>query len=223
VNKRAWQIHQNHVLVDDAQESSIIGVVAYGDQVVEVGSDDVITFGRAPDATLQIGHDPIVDTLVARHAGSIGTAFGRLAVLNTNDQLAIDVCVPSRPPVAVSPGATFSPAESEYEIRVAGSLIYRIGVRATVDPTRPKASRPHLHVSLTPRQRQMLDVYVEPTLNGNDPATHQDVADRLNMSRSLVRFECGRIRAAMLRAGIPLRNFGDSRDLIVDAWIRHRM
>lgn len=217
-----WELHQDIDFVDDAQDSSIVGRVAYGDQVVELSNDDVITFGRAPDAALQIGHDPIVDTLVARHAGSIGTAFGRLAVLNTNDHLAIDVCVSGRPPVAVSPGAIFAPDASRYEIRVAGSRLHRIDIRVAADPTEPKALRPRPEVGLTPRQRQMLDAYVEPTFDGNDPATHQDVADRLKISRSLVRFECARILTAMLGAGIPLRNFADTRDLIVDAWIRHR-
>ena len=78
-------------------------------------------------------------------------------------------------------------------------------------------------LDLNSRQRQVLDSYVAPVIDGGSPASHQQVADVLGISRSLVRLECNRIWSKMLLAGIPMRELTDTRDQIVDAWTRHRL
>ena len=88
-----------------------------------------------------------------------------------------------------------------------------------VDDGLPTGAR----LDLNARQRQVLDAYVAPVLNGGSPASHQQVADVLGISRSLVRLECNRIWSKMLLAGIPMRELTDTRDQIVDAWTRHRL
>ena len=54
-------------------------------------------------------------------------------------------------------------------------------------------------------------------------ASHQRVADELALSRSLVRLECNRIWSELLVAGVPMRDLGEARDEIADAWARHRI
>ncbi len=61
-----------------------------------------------------------------------------------------------------------------------------------------------------------------PLATGGHPASHQQVAETLGISRSLVRLECNRIWSELLVAGVPMRDYGDPRDLIADAWARHR-
>jgi hypothetical protein len=92
----------------------------------------------------------------------------------------------------------------------------RLAFDVVVDGHAPIAVRPGIWVS-------PLDAYVAPVIGGGSPASHQQVAHALGVSRSLVRLECNRIWSKMLLAGIPMRELTDTRDQIVDAWTRHRL
>ena len=212
--------------------TTTVGTIAYEDTHLIVGPDDQVTFGRSPENAVRVGHQPLLDELVPRHAGTVFCSQGRLVVANASDRLGFDIHADDRPIAPVQPGAWYAPAEPEFEIHIAGALQYVISVSrnvkridsVVVGDDEPIRSGPPTGatVTLTERQRQMLDAYVAPTLRGAGPATHQQVARQLNVSRSLVRLECNKIWSALLLAGIPMRDFPDTRDQIVDAWARHR-
>jgi hypothetical protein len=132
----------------------------------------------------------------------------------------------------VPPGDCHSPREHSFDIVVVGTFTYELTVTvntehnatqllpatASSDPGPPTGARPRL----TPRQRQILDAYVAPLTGGGTAASHQQVAEAVGVSRSLVRLECHRIWSELLVAGVPMRSLGDARDEIADAWSRHR-
>jgi hypothetical protein len=209
-----------------------VGAIAHEDQHLLIPADGRVTFGRAPETDIRLGHLPLFDELVPRQAGAVFAAQDRIVVANTNDRLALDVQVDNRAPFSLAPGSWFAPAEDEYEIHIHGTLGYTITVRRnsrSVGPARYGVAEPirsgpptGAAIELTPRQRAILEAYVEPVIAGGGAATHQQVAQKLHISRSLVRIECNKIWAALLLAGIPMRAFEDTRDQIVDAWTRHR-
>lgn len=210
------------------------GTVAHEDDHLILTPDQRLTFGRSPENDLRVGATPLHDELVPRQAGAVFAVGRRIAVENTSTRLAFDVCVDGRAPHPVSPGDLFAPGEAEFEVRVSGAIVYTIVVQRNVKrtptvvaeavgPIRSGPATGVTTVELTPRQRAILQAYVQPMTKGSGPATHGQVAARLHLSRALVRVECNKIWSAMLLAGIPMRNLPDARDQIADAWLRHRI
>jgi hypothetical protein len=209
-----------------------VGSVACDDSHVIIARSQRVSFGRSPENPVRIGHQPAYDELVPRQAGEIFFANGRLVVANTSERFAFDARVEDRPPISIPPGSWFSPTDPSYEVHVRGAVLYTITVNRNqnsvntimVELDEPIRTGPPTGATLelTARQRAVLNAYVEPLSKGAGPATHQQVADRLHISRSLVRVECNKIWSALLFAGVPMRNFEDTRDQIVDAWNRHR-
>jgi hypothetical protein len=215
--------------------SSAAGTVANDQRVVVVPEGGEAIFGRDPDVNLRIGHAPFYDDVVPRRAGRIFHHEDRLVVANTDDALALDIRVKDRPLITVPPGDWHAPRDRAFDVVVTGTFAYDLAVTVNIDrnPTRllapehdpsdqpepPTGARPRL----TDRQRKILDAYVAPLSGGGSAASHQAVAETLGVSRSLVRLECNRIWSELLVAGVPMRDFGDARDAIVDAWSRHRI
>jgi hypothetical protein len=214
-----------------------VTATAYGtvthDDVHLVIRDEDIHFGRAPHNDIRIGHAPIVDDIVPRTTGWIAAERNRIIVANVDDRLAFDIVIDGEAPMAVRPGMWVAPPDPEFDVVVVGTFAYTIAVAHNaagaivhVVPTdvEPDDGLPTgARLDLNARQRRVLDAYVAPVIAGGSPASHQQVADALGISRSLVRLECNRIWSKMLLAGIPMRELTDTRDQIVDAWTRHRL
>jgi hypothetical protein len=198
-------------------------------------ADGQVVFGRGSDAHVRIGAAPIYDDIVPRQAGRLFSLHDRVLVENLDDALAFDLRVDGRALISVPPGDVHSPRDSTFDIVVTGGVTtYELAVRVNVEGVRPRHVAPDASPdeldpptgavpSLTDRQRQILDAYVRPLRSGGLVSSHQQVAEQLNVSRSLVRVECERIWSALFLAGVPMRNLGDARDEIVDAWTRHRI
>jgi hypothetical protein len=215
-----------------------MGVAAAGtisterDRVI-VPAGGSVSFGRQPGLDLRIGHAPVYDDIVPRLAGKVFDHDGRLVVANLDDSLALDLRIPGRPLLSLAPGEWHSPRDRTYDIVISGTFTYELSVTVNTSgtPTHifgrdeplpaepPTGARPHL----TERQRRILDAYVAPLADGGLTASHQRVADELGLSRSLVRLECNRIWSELLVAGVPMRDLGEARDEIADAWARHRI
>lgn len=218
---------------DPAQ--SVVATVSSEHGTVVVEANGSVTFGRGAEVDMRIGAAPIYDAVVPRAAGRIFAVAGRVVVENLDDQLAFDLRLPSRPILSLSPGDWHSPRETNFDIVVTGTVtFYELAVAVNASGVRPRrvpfdASATELDPptgaipSLTERHRRILDSYIEPLRAGGLVASHQQVADRLGISRSLVRVECERIWSALFLAGVPMRDLGDARDEIVDAWARHRI
>jgi hypothetical protein len=215
-----------------AVDERAAGTIATDDQVVVLDADSEVTFGRDPQARIRVGHVPLYDDVVPKLAGKVFVHRGRVLVSNLHDSLALDIRVDNRPLISVAPGEWHSPAERSYDVLVRGTLTYELAVtvNSANNPTRtiaasvtdspepPTGARP----DLTPRQRRILDAYIAPLAMGGRPASHQQVAEVVGVSRALVRLECHRIWSELLVAGVPMRTLGDARDEIADAWARHR-
>lgn len=211
-----------------ATVSSELGTV-----VVEAGGE--VLFGRGSEVDVRIGAVPVYDDVVPRAAGRIFAIEGRVVVENLDDQLAFDIRVPARPIISLPPGDWHSPRDPVFDIVVTGAVrSYELAVAVNTSGVSPRrvpfdACAAELDPptgavpKLTERHRRILDAYVEPLRAGGLVASHQQVADRIGVSRSLVRVECERIWSALFLAGVPMRDLGDARDEIVDAWSRHRI
>ena len=212
--------------------SAVAGTISTADGRVIVGHDTPVTFGRGSRADLRIGHAPVYDDIVPRLTGQLFAHEGRLVVANLDDVLAFDIRIPGRPLLSVGPGEWHSPSGHSYDIVVSGTFVHELAVvvntasrkaqlltadaPVTMEP--PTGARPEL----TERQRRILDAYVAPLADGGTIASHRQVAEELGLSRSLVRLECNRIWSELLVAGVPMRQLGEARDEIADAWARHR-
>jgi hypothetical protein len=208
------------------------GTIVTDEQVVVLEDSSEVTFGRDPRAQIRIGHAPLYDDVVPKLAGKVFVHRGRVVVSNLHDALALDIRVAKRPLISVAPGAWHSPADRSYDVLVRGTLTYELSVTVNSEhnPTRTVAAGLHAspepptgaRPNLTSRQRRILDAYVAPLTTGESPASHQQVAEVVGVSRALVRLECHRIWSELLVAGVPMRTLGDARDEIADAWARHR-
>lgn len=202
---------------------------------VAIPVDGEVVFGRGADADVRIGAAPIYDDVVPRRAGRVFAIGDRVVVENLDDTLAFDLRIDGRPRIPVPPGDLHSPRDRTFDIVVTGGITgYELAIRVNVEGVHPRrvpadASEAELDPptgavpTLTDRQRAILDAYVRPLRDGGLVASHQQVADQLRFSRSLVRVECERIWSALFLAGVPMRDLGDARDEIVDAWSRHRI
>jgi hypothetical protein len=209
------------------------GTIATDQQLVVISLDGEATFGRDSSVDLRVGHAPVHDDVVPRRSGKVFAHDGRLVVSNLDDSLAFDIRVADRPAISVPPGDWHSPRDRAFDIVINGALTYMLTVTVNTDHNAthmltsdepdthepPTGARPQL----TERQRCILDAYVAPQAAGGRPASHQEVAQALGISRSLVRLECHRIWSELFLAGVPMRDLGDARDEIADAWARHRI
>ncbi len=197
--------------------------------VVELTNDSGISFGRSQENALRIGHAPRLDRLVPRMAGEVSVSRERLLITNMGSQLSLLAVMPGRASVPIPPGESYGPAVPELELLIEGE--YRHSLRIVVSRPRPRTATAsttlrtnRLVPRLTERQRSMLDLYVEPLRNGGTtPLSHQQVAERLCVSRALVRLEMTSVWDAFTQAGVPMRQHTDKRDEVVDAWLRHRL
>jgi hypothetical protein len=208
------------------------GTISTDQQVIVLDAEREVTFGRDPHVGLRIGHVPVYDDVVPKLAGKVFVHDGRVVVANLHRCLAFDIRVEGRPLISVPPGDWHSPREGSYDVLVTGTFTYELAVTVNTghNPTRvlaadaptapdpPTGARPRL----SERQRHILDAYVAPLTGGGAAASHQQVAETVGISRSLVRLECHRIWSELLVAGVPMRTLGDARDEIADAWARHR-
>ena len=219
----------------DGSGHQVVATVSseHGTVVLEDGGS--VVFGRGAEVDVRIGAVPVYDSVVPRAAGRVFAVGSRVVVENLDDQLALDLRVPLRSIIPLPPGDWHSPRDAAFDVVVTGEVTsYELAVAVKASGIQPRrvpfdASAGDLDPPtgavpvLTERHRRILDAYVEPLTAGGLVASHQQVADRLGISRSLVRVECERIWSALFLAGVPMRDLGDARDEIVDAWSRHRI
>jgi hypothetical protein len=180
-----------------------------------LGVGEVASFGRDPAASLRIGAAPLHDAGVPRLAGRVVAVDGRVVVENLDETHCLTVTVAGRGAVTVPPGGHDAPEARSFDVAVEGDVGTYV-VSVTVDARRlpPK-------VRLPAEQRRVLDAYVGG--HGADAGvapTHEQVAERLGITAAAARAECQRIVGELRLAGIELRDLGDPRDVVVDAWRR---
>ena len=206
-------------------------LVTEHDVVVVKGEDPVATFGRAPEASAQIGHAPTLDQAVSRINGDVFVARGHLMVANRHSSLAFSLSSEGERFVDVVPGASFGPPGNECEVAIHGALRHTIRIRLDRGTT-DESGRERVSVlrtlivmpELSERQRSLLDAYAEPMRNNSAIGlTHSQASKRLQISVSLVRLEINSIWDAFIRAGVPMRPQDTRIGEITDAWTTHHI
>jgi len=223
-----------------SESSKVLAMIAFeADAAFLTPEHPSVSFGRAAECIVRFGHQPTADLSVPRVAGAIRMVDERVGVDNLSDKVAFDIKTPDGPLETVRPGTLLAPATDRFEISYQGSqddayriLVHRQAEPRWVDVRRRRAGpaglveEPETRVEpdLTDRQWEMLGAYTDPLRQGrNAPATHKDVASKLHWSYATMRVECNAIWAAFKIAGVPMREFRDRRDAVIDAAVRHHL
>jgi hypothetical protein len=192
----------------------------------------VLVFGRLGTCDIRLGHAPVRDEGVPRAAGRLVALGPRVAVENLDDMFAFEVATRDGARSAVRPRELFSPASNAFDIILAGSCAtYRIHVAVAerpvttvvvpidTDDAEPLTTSPP---QLTAAERSVLDAYLAPLRAGRPlRATHLEAAEALGRSKTWVRDRASDIYDKFLFTPIPMKDFPDAVDAIVDAAWRH--
>jgi hypothetical protein len=195
-------------------------------------SQPMLGFGRLGTCEIRIGHAPVRDEGVPRSAGRLVVAGERVLVENTDDVYAFEVATREGVRSVVRPHELFSPASDAFEVILEGSRAsYRIRVavasrRVTplvvpidADDAEPLTTSPP---DLTSDERAVLDAYLAPLRAGRPlRATHLEAAATLERSKTWVRDRASDIYDKFFFTPIPMKDFPDAVDAIVDAAWRH--
>lgn len=208
---------------------------------VQLHDDRTVSFGRGVACDIRIGHAPLCDHEIPRIAGWLVIAHGRVIVEAAAPALADEaeravrrallVSAPGGPPVPVAPGAVFAPAASIFTVEVVGATgTWELDVATrsrrddAVDDEAAHDARTHgVVIDLTEEQRSILMAYAEPVIAGGvEPATHDQVAARVYMSRSQVRRHLDRLSDEFFQKRLWAPESGDTRVRVVEA-ARHNL
>ena len=204
---------------------------------VPLYDDSVVTFGRGESCEARFGHAPVRDWEIPRVAGWLVIAHGRIFVEAAGMpdphreesgrpqpvRRALQVSAAGGPPVPVAAGSAYSPSEEIFTIEVVGATdTWELDVvaRSRDEGEDLTMHEPHTHgvvIDLTDVQREVLLAYAEPVLAGSvEPATHDQVAAKVYMSRSQVRRHLERLSDEFFAKRLWSPDSGDTRVRVVE-------
>lgn len=201
----------------------------HGVDAVTVVDGDVAKFGRDAACAVRFGYAPVRDLGVARVAGQLVAAGGRVFVESADapEHRALEIRAPETPPVHLAHGEGFAPRTATFEVLIHGDRVWTLGVavrRDTVITAEGSAEPPTMgfDLDLTPMQMRVLEAYCAPILRGRvEPATHKEVAVALSYHPNSAREALYDIYTRMFAAGIPMLDVADKRVAVVEAARRH--
>ena len=187
-----------------------------------------LRFGRHGDCEIRVGYSPLLDDGIPRFAGRLSTFDGRVLVANLDEVYAFDVAVKEGRRSVVRAGDLFSPAGRAFDVVLTGARGEHT-IRVLTSPyLRPIAGADDGEVptneppELDDDERAVLDAYLAPLRDGRPlHATHAEVATALGRSKTWVRSRAAEIYEKFFFAAVPMRDFPDDVDAIVDAAWRH--
>jgi hypothetical protein len=200
-----------------------------------------VTFGRSPEVDLQIGHRPILDRGVAKHAGRVWWAAGELLVQNHHRHVAIGVQPEGRRTVELGPGQVFGPATDRFDLYVPGELgavelgaVVRHVILVTRDEHDTEAEKPRRVYAgpatnpprprLSDRQVAILDTIAQPMREGlPEPRSYKETATLVNWSEQLVRAEMTNIWQEFDNSGVPMLSHSQKSRAVIEAWLDHQV
>ena len=197
----------------------------HGPEVVVLRDGTVTEFGRDATCGIRFAYAPVPDDGVARVAGRLVVAAGRVFVesTTTTGHRALEIRADGGPPVQLAHGTGHAPSSDAFEIHVHGNRSWRLQVAVrrearTLDGTSEDPPTNRVAIELTPAQQRVLRAYSAPVLRGLlEPATHKEVADELDLHPNTVREALYEIHARFFAAGIPLLDVSDKRIAVVEA------
>lgn len=206
---------------------------------VTLCDESTVSFGRGESCEVRFGHAPVRDWEIPRVAGWLVIAHGRVFVEaapmpgSERDaapgqaqpvRRALQVSAAGGPPVPVAAGSAYSPAEGVFTIEVVGAtdtweldIVTRSRVDDDDDLTAHEPLTHSVVIDLTDVQREVLLAYAEPVLAGSvEPATHDQVAAKVFMSRSQVRRQLERLSDEFFAKRLWSPDSGDTRVRVVE-------
>lgn len=198
---------------------------------------DVITFGRGVDCELRFGHAPVIDRSLSRRCGALVVANGRIAVqaaerVSSDCDAAtirrpVTVKVDNGPSRPLASGEIWGPNAEIFTVSVCGEstwlldvVNFRDGGFTPLTTGDPPSVMPR--VELTDELWQVLRAYAEPMLRGERfPATHEQVAERINWNRMTARRRLERIYDEFYLRRIDMPDVADMRIKVVEAALSH--
>ncbi|MFN8052288.1 MAG: hypothetical protein U0Q22_12660 [Acidimicrobiales bacterium] len=209
--------------------------------------DSVVAFGRGAQCEVRIGHAPTRDDEMPRVAGWLIVAHGRViveaaptpgadaagtdAVEAASDlrqhevRRALQLSYAGGPPMPIAPGSAVSPASNVFTVEVLGANrtweLDVVALNRYDDPVPSGHDEPRTNgvgVMLTDLQREVLLAYARPVLAGAvEPATHDQVAAHVCLSRSAVRRVLDRISDEFYNKRLWSPESADTRVRVVEA------
>lgn len=195
------------------------------DHVLWVDDQRQLTFGRDPACDVPIGHAPFQDTWVSRRAGLLMVDEHRRFTVENCGQYSFEVQANGAPLQRVPPEAKWGPPPVDFTIILPGFQSHELCVKLApnLSPARARTapsgspatkSRP----PLATEQREVLDAYLAPILAGEPmPASHDQAASALNVSKSSARRRCRDLRAHLRLHGLPIPDHLDDPLAVTDA------
>jgi hypothetical protein len=207
-----------------------LAVVSYpaphGIEALTLREGDVVSFGRGVECRVRFGYAPQPDQDVPRVAGQFIVMNDRVFIKSSAmiGHRALEVHASDRT-VHIPIGEGYSPRDTKFDVVVRGTTApwqLNVTVRTRSDMRgRPDASDPptsHYTLGLTDLQRAVLEAYSEPLERGKSgPATHRDVATKLNYHPNTVREALYEIWTLMFEQGVPMPDISDKRIAVVVA------
>jgi hypothetical protein len=217
-------------VAENASEDTAVAAVVFegplGPEgvVITEAMGPAVTFGRGAPCQIRFGYAPEADIRLARHAGALLLANGRVLVESSGEahHPALQVRSPSRPPVEVSGGEAYAPGEIEFDVVVRGEREWLLSVRTRrwrpppspgpgdAGGGEPATYRPGF--SLSPYELDLLRAYLAPMRDGRlEPATHAEVAAAMHYSVTKVRVDLYAVWARMVTEGLAVTPYPDKR------------
>lgn len=199
----------------------------------------VLAFGRGAQCDIRFGHAPIQDREVPRLCGWLVVAHGRVAVHAAD----ADIPAPARdgdgfrpvvvqprcgPQRVVRPGEIWAPADAIFTVRVQGGEVRELDVVNFRGPSPaawssdddPPTVQPR--VELTDELWAVLRAYAEPMQRGGRaPATHDEVAQRINWNKMTARRRLEKIYDEFYLHRLEMPDVDDMRVKVVEAALHH--
>lgn len=188
-----------------------------GDASYRTSIADVVAFGRGEGCGLRIG---VGDPEVPAVAGWLVPAHGRVFVeAAPGVHRALQVSSAGGPPVPVPAGAAFAPAASSYTVQVLGGVdTWELAVSGARRHDSTIHRGAEVVIDLTDDELSILRAYAGPVVAGRtEPATHDEVAAAVHMSRSQVRRRLDRIERHFSDLHLWLPDVDDRRVRVVEA------
>ena len=216
-------------MTEDRQRAVATYLAPHGTDAVTLRDDTTTAFGRGSECEIRFGYAPTPDEGLPRIAGRLIVANHRVfvesAAMEGHRALELKTANESR---QLGAGEGFSPRDQQFEVLIRGVKTWRLAITLRSEefpPLRTNASDPPTRgfsLDLTDQQVAVLSAYCEPPGRTRaEPATHKEVAAKLNYHPNTVREILYDIWAKMFEQQVPMPDVSDKRVAVVEAARNH--
>lgn len=201
----------------------------HGVDAVTLCDDSTTAFGRGAECEVRFGYAPTPDNALPRTAGRLVVANHRVFVESAAQEghRALEL-ITADGIRQLGAGEGFSPRDNHFEVLIRGEKTWKLAVTVRSDdlPAAPHSTPDpptrRFSLDLTEQQFAVLTAYCEPPGRTRaEPATHKEVAAKLNYHPNTVREILYDIWAKMFEQQVPMPDVSDKRIAVVEAARNH--